>query len=420
MSSLAQPFEVLCADSKSVKCTKYIPNALMRFGPHKERIDLYVFEGSDAYDMILGRQWFKKRNIYIDNGDDSIVLPGDNTDKRKTVRVPITGSARGLFRKGRYLNLQEAYYVKDSADTEVYTCWKEFDKANNRSLECHLNQTQMFRVKITKNILGHEVEMFDPDPEILAEFDPPDTDMIPDSVVPNDYNARVPKTKNVIHDFEGIQNTRTPLQEKPITNFLEQKVWDRFGEGCTHANGNLFPQEITSIDPKTGALRGQVLEPVIEIMEEHKGKAPCKPVMKLSPDHEKELYAQIKYYLEKGWIVPSTSPFGCAVFFVPKKSGKLRIILDYRGLNSITKKDKFALLDPTQLTTQLAGAKFYSSLDMSHGYHQMVLEESDRPKAAFRTLHGSYQWNVLTFGLTNAVPAFIKAMERVLRKHIGK
>ena len=400
-------FDVICASDKKVPCNKMIKGAQLNFGPYKETIDLFVFEGSNHFDIILGRQWFVLRQATFDKHTEALELPY----KERTVVVPLSTEDTKVFNKGRYLGVVIRHFELDSDETEVYTDWKSFERANNKSYEYNHDKPMLYRVKITKNILGHDVEMHEPDQDVLAEFDPPDTD---------DYNARIPKTKNVIHDFESIENRRTPLQDKPITNELEQKVWDKFGENCTHPYGTLFPQEIPGADPVTGRLGGQKIPPVINIMEEHKDKFPCKPVMKLSPDHEKELYNQLKYYLAKGWITPSTSPYGCAVFFVPKKSGKLRIILDYRGLNAITKKDKFALPDPVQLTTQLAGAKFYSSLDLSHGYHQLVLDESDRPKTAFRTLHGSYQWNVLTFGLTNAVAAFIKVMEQTLRKHIGK
>lgn len=410
-----QPFDVAVANEQKVKCDRYVPGVVFKFGPHSERMDLFVFEGSDTFDIVLGRQWFKLRRGVVDHDDDSLIIPkGDD----RLVKVPLTQGFRSVFKRGRYLNLLSVPLVPDSDETEVYHTWQAFERANKRSLEQHSNPQPLYCLKITKNILGQDVEIEKADPRVLAEFDNPDEDFAIGKSI-DKYDAKVPKTQNVMHEFESIENVRTPLDDKPITNELMQEVWDEFGPDTKHPSGNLFPQEIESIDPTTGELAGYRVPPMINILPGHEHETPCRPVMKLPPDHEKELYTQIKYYLDKGWIVPSTSPYGCAVFFVPKKNGKLRIVLDYRALNSITKKDKFALPDPNHLTSQLAGAKYFSGIDLAHGYHQILLDESDRPKTAFRTLHGSYQWNVLTFGLTNAVPVFIKVMEQVLRQFIG-
>ena len=74
------------------------------------------------------------------------------------------------------------------------------------------------------------------------------------------YDARRPKTKNVVHEFESIENTRSPLGDNPITNDLMQEVWDEFGPSTKYPEGDLFPSEIPSTDPITGKLRGIHLE----------------------------------------------------------------------------------------------------------------------------------------------------------------
>ena len=414
VTALSHPFDIMMANDSKVVCKEWLPNSRIKFGPYSERIDLYVFDGSSVFDIVLGRQWWKLRDVHIDNFDDSLLLAKDV----RQIKVPITTGSKAVFRKGRYMLLQTSDLEPDKNESEVYHTYTAFERANKRSLEQRTNPQPIFRLKITKNILGHEVDIEDPDPAVLSEFDNPDEEFVIGSSI-DKYDPKVPKTRNIAHDFDSIQNVRSPLDEKPITNELMQQVWDTFGPSTEFPEGDTFPQEIQGVDPETGALKGIQIPSITEPLPGHEGTTPIRPVMKLAPDHERELYTQIKYYLDKGWIVPSDSPYGCAVFFVPKKSGKLRIVLDYRPLNSITRKDKFALPDPTHLTSQLAGAKFYSSLDLAHGYHQLVLDEKDRPKTAFRTLHGSYQWNVLTFGLTNAVPAFIKVMESVLREFIG-
>ena len=94
--------------------------------------------------------------------------------------------------------------------------------------------------------------------------------------------------------------------------------------------------------------------------------------------------------------------------------------LDFRFINSLTVKDRYAIPEPEQIIEQLSGAKYFSQLDLTHGYHQCHLHPSDRPKTAFRTQFGSYEWKVMTFGLANAVPAFVRAMNTILLPHLGK
>ena len=81
---------------------------------------------------------------------------------------------------------------------------------------------------------------------------------------------------------------------------------------------------------------------------------------------------------------------------MPKKNGKFRMCFDYRGLNKITVKDKYPLPDAEQVIEQLDGAKYFSQLDLSHGYHQLILDPSDVEKTAFRTMFGAYEWKVMT------------------------
>ena len=81
---------------------------------------------------------------------------------------------------------------------------------------------------------------------------------------------------------------------------MQHLVWNEFGPATKHLNGDLFPQEIQGKDPVTGELRGVQIDSIIEPVEGHENTTPCKPVIKLAPDHEKELYTQIKFYLDKG------------------------------------------------------------------------------------------------------------------------
>ncbi|ESK81009.1 hypothetical protein Moror_7602 [Moniliophthora roreri MCA 2997] len=110
--------------------------------------------------------------------------------------------------------------------------------------------------------------------------------------------------------------------------------------------------------------------------------------------------------LHSGFITSSGSPFGAPVLFVKKKSGALRLCVDFRGLNKITKKDHYPLPLISDLLDALSKAKVYTKLDLCHAYHLVQIAEGDELKTAFWTRYSSYQWNIIPEGLTNASAAF--------------
>lgn len=97
-------------------------------------------------------------------------------------------------------------------------------------------------------------------------------------------------------------------------------------------------------------------------------------------DHLKELKAQLKERLGKGFIVPSQSPIAAPVFFVGKKDGTWRLVIDYRALNGITIKQEYPIPRIHDLINRLGKAQWYSKLDLQAGYHQVeIAKEDGRP-----------------------------------------
>ncbi|XP_035542910.1 uncharacterized protein LOC118345683 [Juglans regia] len=116
------------------------------------------------------------------------------------------------------------------------------------------------------------------------------------------------------------------------------------------------------------------------------GAAPVhKAPYRMAPAELKELKTQLQELVDKGFIQPSTSPWGAPVLFVKKKDGTLRMCIDYRELNKVTIKNKYPLPRIDDLFDQLQGAAVFSKIDLRSGYYQLRIRDKDVPKTAFRT-----------------------------------
>jgi hypothetical protein len=121
-------------------------------------------------------------------------------------------------------------------------------------------------------------------------------------------------------------------------------------------------ESLETLPPERGIQHAIPLEPGV--------KPPFRPMYRLSPAEREEAERQIKEYLAKGWIEPSSSPFGAPILFVQKKDGGLRICIDFRALNKVTVKNRYPIPRIEDLFDQLFNAKYFSSLDLAQGYHQ--------------------------------------------------
>jgi hypothetical protein len=133
-----------------------------------------------------------------------------------------------------------------------------------------------------------------------------------------------------------------------------------------------------------------------------------------------ELKEHIKELLEKGFICPSSSPWGAPVIFVLKKDGTQRLWVDYHARNEVTIKNKYPLPRINDLFDQLHGACMFSKIDLRSGYHQLKIREFDISKTAFVSRYGLYEYMVMSFGLTNALAYFMYLMNKVFTKYLDK
>ncbi|GJR18027.1 putative reverse transcriptase domain-containing protein [Tanacetum coccineum] len=166
----------------------------------------------------------------------------------------------------------------------------------------------------------------------------------------------------------------------------------------------VFPDDLSGLPPV------REIEFRIELVP---GAMPvAKSPYRLAPSELEELSGQLKELQDKGFIRPSSSPWGAPVLFVKKKDGSFRMCIDYRELNKLTIKNRYPLPMINDLFDQLKGSQYFFKIDLRSRYHQLRVHEDDIPKTAFRTRYGHFEFTVMPFGLTNAPAVFMDLMNR--------
>jgi hypothetical protein len=141
---------------------------------------------------------------------------------------------------------------------------------------------------------------------------------------------------------------------------------------------------------------------------------------RVAPLEQEFIKEEIDRMLKNNLIQPSESPWASPVVLVRKKNGSLRFCVDYRKLNSVTRRDGYPLPRIDELLDMFGRSKYFSTLDLASGYWQVAMETRDQAKTAFITSQGLYEFKVMPFGLTNAPATFQRLMNKVFKEEIGQ
>jgi hypothetical protein len=175
---------------------------------------------------------------------------------------------------------------------------------------------------------------------------------------------------------------------------------------------DVFPEDLPGLPPERD------VEFVIELKT---GTSPIsRKSYRMPPNELAELKTQLQDLLEKGFIRPSSSPWGCPAIFIKKKDQTLQMCVDYRPLNEATIMNKYPLPQIDILFDQLTGARVFSKIDLRSCYHQIRIRLEDIPKTALTTRYGLFEYLVMSFGLTNAPAHFTYLMNSVFMPELDK
>ncbi|GKB76205.1 putative reverse transcriptase domain-containing protein [Tanacetum coccineum] len=236
--------------------------------------------------------------------------------------------------------------------------------------------------------------------------------------------------------FQGNGNNQRGESQLNIISYA--KAQEYLSKGC-----NVFLAHVTTKEAKDKS-EGKRLEDVpivrdfLEVFpEDLPGIPPARQVefqidlvlsaapvawvpYRLAPSKMKVLAEQLQELSNKGFIRPSSSPWGAPVLFVKKKDESFHMCIDYHELNKLTVKNRYPLPRIDDLFDQLQVSSVYSKIDLRSGYHQLRVREEDILKTAFRTRYGHYEFHVMPFGLTNAPAVFMDLINRVCKPYLDK
>jgi hypothetical protein len=356
-----------------MKTAECLPAASFKVGVYGENLDL-VLAQIDAFDLILGKPWLTKHNPTIDWTTNTIISPFNLTGfttQRPPAQVKLLDAqkmAKTLSKLQRANHPGEVSFLATVQELQSFIEPEPPDSPDLNTLSTPTPPTVTTQP-----------------PNTISPFPP----ALPESV---DNNSSLPT------DFLSPTTDLPTAVQQTYCKMLQER--------------RQYFEEPTGL-PKAG-------QPNFKINLKPGYKVPDQRTYRMSPAELEEVQRQLKIYLERGWIRPSQSEFGAPILFVRKKDGTLRMCIDYRQLNSITIPNKYPLPRIDELLDQLHGAKFFTSLDLWSGYHQMAVDPASQDYTAFRTRYGLYSFNVLPFGLSGAPSAFMELMNDVLKPYLDK
>jgi hypothetical protein len=146
---------------------------------------------------------------------------------------------------------------------------------------------------------------------------------------------------------------------------------------------------------------------------------PWGPLYNMPRDHLLEVRKQVVDLMDKGWIRASSSPAGAPVLLAKKPDGGWRFCVDYRALNKITQQDRYPLPLIKETLRSLAGARWFTKLDVRAAFHRIRIAEGHEHLTAFRTRFGLFEWLVTPFGLAGAPATFQRYINNALGPTLG-
>ncbi|GJY83958.1 putative reverse transcriptase domain-containing protein [Tanacetum coccineum] len=368
----------------------------------------------------------------MENANPSSTLGSSSQEPSVTTHAKFTARINKLLQMRQtidsFLFKTMNELTNQSSDSEIF-----YPEERIKELELRMQQRKNFEEELFKDRFPTEKELAY-HKELLGEPQPPFSTLKPKikrgdpwrlirfTQMDDEVVFRMPQRTKELDlvsslekdKFEAFFVENLKVRKKGFKHVLEKRKG--YYKACMNLGlqdfPEVFPEDLPGLPPT------RQVEFQIDLVP---GAAPvARAPYRLAPSEMKELFGQLKELSDKGFIRPSSSPWGAPVLFIEKKDGSFRMCIDYRELNKLTVKNRYPLPKMNDLLDQLQGSNIYSKIDLRSGHHKLKVREADISKTAFRTRYGHYEFQVMPFGLTNAPAVFMDLMNRVCKPYLDK
>ncbi|KAG2190950.1 hypothetical protein INT47_009222 [Mucor saturninus] len=363
-------------DGESKEPCHIVKNVPVRVAGKLRPDTMCVKSGPSSKDLcLLGMTWFRTYGIQLRPRDSTIIIP----TKHESGYVELKGETRRIQQQSAQVYSINIRLQKSPEPHETYcpdgprTPEQDYDEYLRES-QLEVSQNQFVTPPLWENNGTQNANIFQQEEHI--------------------------STGNQLLGYVDEALSETSNEETEIPNLINDLL---------NKNQHAFAEN-----------NGLGL---VNLLEHHIPTTTAQPIRsrpyRLTWEEDKALKMEINHLLELGLIRPSQGLWTSPVFFVKKRDGGLRLVVDYRKLNQLTIKDAFPLPHIDDLLDSLGGATWFSTLDAASGFWQIPVAQDSIEKTGFVTRHGTYEFTVMPFGLTSAPSTFQRTMSIILQQYIG-
>ena len=428
--NLAQKLQVKTASGHTMCCSLIAPSTPVKLPGYEGHHDFIIVSDLDTYDVVLGRTFLKHSHAFVDHDAGTVTWPTNIVKHHNnTPRTDSLISTNPWNAIAPDLDPSEELEPSCSNNTDPITSSRSLQLTTVDSMKhasCkrspHKPTTSKARSTPTTNSASSHAatEPMKPSQSIATSATSTITH-------PSSCNSSPTASTNQ----RAVSSTRSA---EPTTKTDTNQSALSYSVPVPKLS-SAFAQLAISIQSAPVAAIAQRVEQYVERMQPNDGKLPpsrgqfdhkielkdpdARPVksraIPLNAEERAQLAIDIKELLEAGLIERSESEWGSPAFYVSKDGGSARrLVVDYRALNKLLKRNTMTLPHVDELIARLGKAKYFTKIDLRSSYHQILVRPEDRHMTAFVTPIGHFQWRVLPFGEANAPATFVQMMRNLV------